>query len=110
MSRHRVFGIAALEFLAALLLLLFAMPVMGFIAIGVRLSSRGPVILHHDGVSRDGSHFSCLMFRTQDVNASELTSWGAAIAHYRFDRLPMLFSVLRGDMQLREVLEERLVR
>jgi putative colanic acid biosynthesis UDP-glucose lipid carrier transferase len=102
MSRHRAFGIAVLEFLAALLLLLLLMPTLGSIAIATRLSSPGPIFVHYDGVSLDGSHFSCLMFRTKHVNSSKLTPWGDLIAQCGFDRLPMLWSVPRGDMQLRE--------
>jgi lipopolysaccharide/colanic/teichoic acid biosynthesis glycosyltransferase len=103
----------------ALLALLVLAPLLLAIALGVRLSSVGPVIFRQRRVSRGGETFVLFKFRTmvQDAGVAEFTlthgtapggiegedrrtavgRWLRAIS---FDELPQLLNVLRGEMSL----------
>lgn len=48
---------------SALLLTLFS-PILGAIALAIKLTSKGPVIFQQDRLGRFGSRFKCLKFRT----------------------------------------------
>jgi exopolysaccharide biosynthesis polyprenyl glycosylphosphotransferase len=104
---------------AALLLLAFA-PLMGTIALLVKLSSPGPVIFRQRRVGRDGTVFDLYKFRSMrpaDPNAEgfrpgegsapggvegvDRRTWiGRLLRRTSLDELPQFFNVLRGDMSL----------
>jgi exopolysaccharide biosynthesis polyprenyl glycosylphosphotransferase len=96
--------------LAALLFVL-ALPVMLLVALGVRLTSRGPVLFHQERVGKDRQPFTMVKFRTMHVGAEQGTgpvlatendpraTWlGRYLRAARLDELPQLWNVLRGDM------------
>ncbi|MCB0216463.1 MAG: sugar transferase [Chloroflexi bacterium] len=108
--------------LAAALLLLFS-PLLGLVALLVRLESRGEVLFRQSRVGRDGRLFTCFKFRSMvdgadaererlrphsDVDGPifkmredpRITRVGRVIRRYSIDELPQLFNVLRGDMSL----------
>jgi lipopolysaccharide/colanic/teichoic acid biosynthesis glycosyltransferase len=107
---------------SALLLVLLA-PLFVALAVGVKLTSRGPVFYRWEVVGRGGRPFTGYKFRSMDANADELkkqleplnemrgpvfkltndprvTSFGAWMRRYSLDELPQLWSVLKGDMSL----------
>jgi exopolysaccharide biosynthesis polyprenyl glycosylphosphotransferase len=104
---------------AALAIALFS-PFMLAIAIGVRLSSPGPILFRQRRVGRDGHEFDLVKFRTMAAPARDIASFVPSTGHApggvegsdrrtrfgRFlrevslDELPQLFNVLRGDMSL----------
>lgn len=97
--------------LAALILVLIS-PVMLALAIGVKLSSPGPVIFKQRRTGLDGKEIMVFKFRsmtTQDNgpvvqqakrNDPRITPFGAFIRKTSLDELPQLFNVLLGDMNL----------
>jgi exopolysaccharide biosynthesis polyprenyl glycosylphosphotransferase len=102
----RVFDVAC-----AAVLLVLAAPVMGLVALAVRLSSRGPVIFRQTRVGREGGPFTILKFRTMHEEAEvatgpvlatpndpRVTLLGRLLRATRLDELPQLWNVLRGDM------------
>ncbi len=86
-------------------------PVMLIAAIGVKLSSPGPVFFRQERIGLNKKPFKMLKFRSMRVNDRETTGWstnsdprktrfGSIIRKYSIDELPQLFNVLKGDMSL----------
>ena len=93
--------------------LFVAAPVMLGIALAVRLTSPGPVLLRQERMGLDGRRFELLKFRTMRVDAEAATgpvwarqdddrrtSIGATLRRFNLDELPQLLNVLRGEMSL----------
>ena len=102
----RVFDVAASAFG-----LLLISPLVAGIAIGVKLSSPGPVFFKQVRVGYKRQEFTMLKFRSMKVNNEEKTAWttdtddrrtrfGSFIRHCSLDELPQLWNVLRGEMSL----------
>lgn len=100
-----------LDIIVSLLMLVFLSPLMLIAAVGVKLSSPGPVLFKQQRVGRDKRVFNMLKFRSMRVNAEENTAWstnedprktkfGSFIRKFSIDELPQLFNVLKGDMSL----------
>ncbi len=93
------------------LLLLLAAPLMLVIAALVRLTSRGPVLYRQTRLGMNGREFDVLKFRSMihDAEAASGPTWteefdrritvaGRILRPSRFDELPQLVNVLRGEM------------
>ena len=98
-------------FSAAVLALLW--PVMLAIALGVKLSSPGPIFYPQDRMGLDGQRFRMLKFRTmgQDAEADTGPVWasvgdtrrtrlGTFLRRFSLDELPQFVNVLRGQMSV----------
>ena len=96
--------------LSALILIVFS-PVMLLTAIGVRLSSPGPIIFAQKRIGRNKKPFMMYKFRSMRVNAAQDTAWsgsedsrrtafGSFIRKYSLDEFPQFWNVLKGDMSL----------
>jgi putative colanic acid biosynthesis UDP-glucose lipid carrier transferase len=98
--------------LFAFLILLLISPLLVFIALGVKLSSPGPVLYRQLRVGWNGQEFTMLKFRSMPVNAEKdgvqwgnvkkkkVTSFGAFLRKTSLDELPQFFNVLIGDMSI----------
>ncbi|HVZ57666.1 MAG TPA: sugar transferase [Chitinophagaceae bacterium] len=87
-------------------------PLMAYVAIRVRLSSKGPVFYSQTRVGYKGKPFQIHKFRSMEVNAEpngpalsshddpRITSWGKVMRKWRLDELPQLWNILRGEMSL----------
>ncbi len=96
--------------LSALILIVFS-PVMLITAIGVKLSSPGPVIFAQKRIGRNKKPFMMYKFRSMRVNTDQDTAWsgtrdsrrtafGSFIRKYSLDEFPQFWNVLKGDMSL----------
>jgi putative colanic acid biosysnthesis UDP-glucose lipid carrier transferase len=88
-------------------------PVLLAVALGVRASSRGPVIFKQKRYGLDGKEIVVYKFRSMTVtedgdktytqvsrNDARVTRFGAFIRSTSLDELPQLFNVLEGSMSL----------
>lgn len=99
------------DVVGALVLILLTSPIMLAAALGVKLSSPGPVLFKQERVGRNKKIFRMWKFRSMRVTGTEDTGWstnadprktkfGSFIRKYSIDELPQFFNVLKGDMSL----------
>lgn len=65
----------AMDVVGALVLIVLTSPLMLIAAVGVKLSSPGPVLFKQERVGRNKKPFYMYKFRSMRVNASEKTGW-----------------------------------
>jgi lipopolysaccharide/colanic/teichoic acid biosynthesis glycosyltransferase len=92
--------------------LILVSPVLGIIAIAVRLTSPGPVIFRQQRAGQNRKLFTIYKFRTMVENSEAIgpghtakgdprvTPVGRVLRRFKLDELPQLYNVLRGDMSL----------
>lgn len=98
--------------LAALILLVIS-PLLLVLAIGVKLSSPGPVFFRQKRMGWNGRVFTILKFRSMPVDAEAKTGavwarrgekrstrFGTFLRRTSLDELPQFVNVLRGDMSI----------
>ncbi len=94
------------------LILLCISPIMMALAIGVKLSSPGPIFYRQERVSWNGRSFNMLKFRSMAVDSEKdgviwggattmpVTKFGTFIRKTSLDELPQFINVLLGDMSI----------
>ena len=101
----------SMDIVGSLALIVLTSPLMLFAAIGVKLSSPGPIIFKQRRIGLNKKPFYMYKFRSMYVNGSSDTAWstnsdarktkfGAFIRKFSIDELPQFFNVLKGDMSL----------
>ena len=101
------------DILIALLGLIIAAIPMLFIAIAIKLNSKGPVIFKQERVGKKGKVFKIYKFRSMCVGAEKtgsgvysgkgdarVTKVGKILRATSLDELPQFFNLLKGDMSL----------
>jgi len=103
------------------------LPLLFYIAVAVKMSSRGPILYGHDRIGKDGRHFRAWKFRTMFENSSDVLEYyleqhpelrqewekdhklrrdprvtriGRFIRKTSLDELPQIWNVIRGEMSL----------
>ena len=106
---------------------LFLLPILLFIALIVKLTSKGPVLYGHKRVGINGKHFKAYKFRSMVIDAEErlssvldsdpklreeweashklkddprITKIGKLLRRTSFDEFPQLLNILKGEMSL----------
>jgi lipopolysaccharide/colanic/teichoic acid biosynthesis glycosyltransferase len=103
----------ALDVAVSLPLVILTAPVVGLLAIAVRIESPGDPIYRQVRVGRHGQLFEIYKLRTMVSGAefsgaglaiaegdSRITRLGALLRRYSLDELPNLWNVLRGEMSI----------
>ena len=91
--------------------LLLTSPLIGLIALAIKVDSKGPVIFKQDRCGEAGRVFKLWKFRSMINNAEaacgpcwatdndqRVTRVGRILRKYRLDEIPQMWNVLKGDM------------
>ena len=103
----------AFDIVSAVFGLIILSPLLGLIALQVRLSSKGPIFYSQERIGQYGLPFRIYKFRTmvhdaesdgqphltQD-NDPRITGVGRWLRKYRLDELPQLWNILLGEMSI----------
>ena len=96
----------------SLLAMILLSPLTIFLIIGIKLTSKGPVIYSHERIGQYGEPFRIYKFRSMvkhaEKNGPELssredpriTTFGRFMRKHRFDEIPNFINVLKGEMSL----------
>ncbi len=97
---------------SAIALIVFS-PVMGLVALAIRITSPGPVFYHQARVGMNGRVFTVHKFRSMGVDAESttgavwsragdprVTATGRVLRRTRLDELPQFWNILNGDMSI----------
>lgn len=111
------------DILGSAILLVLIAPVMGLVALAIKLEDGGPVMFRQTRVGLKGQEFDCLKFRSMCIDAEarlaalmaqnegagplfkmthdpRITRVGRFIRRFSLDELPQIWNALRGDMSL----------
>ncbi len=100
-----------MDIVISLILITLTLPIMLIAIIGVKLSSKGPVIFKQKRVGKNNKIFTMYKFRSMRMNAESDTAWttnndprktrfGTFMRKTGIDELPQLFNVLFGSMSI----------
>ena len=96
----------------SIIVMLILSPVYIFTSIGVRLSSKGPLLYSHERIGLHGKPFRIYKFRSMVADAERhgpqlsskhdqrVTSFGRWMRKIRLDEIPQFYNVLIGDMSI----------
>lgn len=100
------------DIVTAFLSLIILSPLLLFVAIRVRTSSKGPVIFIQERIGYKGKPFHLYKFRSMYLDAEKngpalssdkdprITPWGRVMRKWRLDELPQLWNIVKGEMSL----------
>lgn len=101
-----------LDILISVFVMLVFSPLYIFTAIGVKLSSAGPLFYSHERIGLHGKPFRIYKFRSMVADAerngpqlsssydARITKFGRWMRKIRLDEIPQFFNVLIGDMSI----------
>lgn len=103
-----------LDFLCSLIGLIVLCPFFVIIALGIKISSKGPIFFKQRRLGKDGKEFNIYKFRTMIMNAEKIgeglrvssendpriTKIGKFLRATSLDEIPQLINVLNGNMSL----------
>lgn len=102
----------AFDFILSLIVLILFSPLFLFIAMGIKATSKGPIIYSHERIGRFGKPFTLYKFRSMYVDAEKngpelsskndnrITPFGRFLRKTKLDELPNFWNVLKGDMSI----------
>lgn len=92
--------------------LIILSPLLLYVIIRIRFSSKGPIIYSQERIGYKGKPFYMYKFRSMikeaeidgpalsSDNDPRITKWGKTMRKWRLDELPQLWNILLGDMSL----------
>ena len=96
------FGKRMSDLIMSLVAVVVISPLLGILALAVKLSSPGPVCVRETRIGYHGHPFTMLAFRTarEDDDGTVPTALGRWMHRHTLDDLPQLFNVIGGTMSL----------
>lgn len=100
------------DIVVALIALIILLPLSLFLIIGIKVSSKGPIIYSHERIGKYGRPFQIFKLRSmfQDAesngpalstkNDARITPFGRFMRKLKLDEIPNFINVLKGDMSL----------
>lgn len=101
-----------LDIVAGLAILLFILPILAVVAIGVKFTSKGPILFKQDRYGLGGEKIKVWKFRSMTVqenggtvvqatkNDARITKFGAFLRRTSLDELPQFINVISGSMSV----------
>ncbi len=101
-----------MDIMASVIAIILLLPAYIIVGVGVKLSSRGPILYSHERIGINGKPFIMYKFRSMFVDAEKngpqlsskndarITRFGLFLRKVRLDETPQFFNVLKGDMSL----------
>jgi len=126
-SKTYLFVKRIIDIIGAIFALIILSPFMLIAAIGIKLTSEGPVFFIQKRVGKDGEVFNMLKFRSMLISAddkphkefvkvymngnkkknnfkliddSRVTAWGKVLRKLSVDEFPQFFNILKGELSL----------
>jgi len=90
--------------------MILLLPLIIYVAVRVKFSSKGPILYFQERVGYKGKIFTIRKFRSMYVDAEtngpqlsvnndeRVTQWGRVMRRWKLDELPQLWNVLVGEM------------
>lgn len=112
LSTPEKFAKRAIDLFVSFMFLVIFSPVYFFIALAVKLDSKGPIFFMQERIGKAGAPFKIIKFRTMVTDAEKLgpqlssdrdpriTKVGRILRKTRLDEIPQFWNVIRGDMSL----------
>jgi len=100
------------DLIGCVIALLLTLPVQGFLALLIKLTSSGPILFKQERMGLDGKPFMMLKFRTMRSDHAgdhqlltqkddpRVTPIGRFLRSTSLDELPQFWNVLKGDMSI----------
>lgn len=102
------------DIIGASIITLVMLPIMVTLAVSIKMADGGKIFYTQDRVGKNGEIFNMLKFRTMIEKAEEdgavwavnnnedprVTKIGRIARKLRFDELPQMFNIIRGEMSL----------
>ena len=101
-----------LDIIISISAIILLLPLIIYVAIRVKFSSRGPILYLQERVGYKGKKFTIRKFRSMYMNAESngprlsmnndhrITPWGRVMRRWKLDELPQLWNVLAGEMSI----------
>lgn len=96
----------------SIIAIIITLPLFIVVAIGVKLSSKGPIFYHQERIGKAGKPFQIIKFRTMFVDSEKngpalsstndprVTKFGRLLRKTRIDEIPQFYNVLFGQMSI----------
>ena len=101
-----------IDIVVSVIAMILLIPFYAFTAIGIKLSSKGPILFSQERVGIHGKVFHMHKFRSMYADAEKngpqlssendnrITAFGKFLRKVRLDEIPQFYTVLKGDMSL----------
>ena len=100
------------DFAASAFSLFVLFPFLFYVAIRIKLDSKGPIFYKQERIGRFGKPYKILKFRTMKIDSesgvpklsnafdNRITKYGKILRKYRIDEIPQFWNILKGEMSL----------